>query len=175
MKFRITYLHDPIMHGAIAGLIGGIVQIIYGVTAKSLHLSDRVFMDYGEVLILGQRKPGAGFLIGVIAHLINAAFWGVIFSFIMKYGRRRYYVVKGIGLGMFIWLLSLGLATIYQIPLFKEIEINVAYVVLGGATIYGLIMSLMYKYLDQKLLSDPGSLEGFSKSKASHYILFKRR
>lgn len=62
LKFRITYLHDPIMHGAIAGLIGGIVQSIYGYTAKSLHFTDRIFMDYGEVIVLGQHKPGAGLL-----------------------------------------------------------------------------------------------------------------
>lgn len=77
----------------------------------------------------------------------------------MKFGRKKYYVLKGIGIGMFIWLLSLGMATMYKITLFEVIEINVAYVLLIGASIYGLIMSLMYRYLDQKLLSDSGDLE----------------
>lgn len=162
MKLRITYLHDPIMHGVLAGLSGGIVQTIYGVVVKSLHLTNKVFYDYGEVLILGQLKPGAGFSIGTIAHLISATCWGIAFSFIMKFGRKKYYVVKGIGLGMFIWLLFMGLATYYQMPEFKVLEINEAYALLGGASIYGLIMSLVYKYLDQKMLRNPSSLEGFN-------------
>lgn len=152
-------MHDPIIHGAIAGLTGGIVQAIYGFTVKTLYLTDRIFMDYGEIIVLGHRSSqGNMSIIGLIAHLINAAVWGVLFSFMMKFGRKKYYIAKGLGLGVFIWLLSLGLATIYQIPLFKDINEQQAYVLLIGASIYGLVLSWIYRYLDQKMLSD-GSLE----------------
>lgn len=161
IKYQITYLHDPIMHGSLAGLSGGILETIYGVIVKSMQLTGKTFVDYGAVLVLGQLKP-EGFWIGTIAHLINATCWGIAFSFIMKFGRKKYYVVKGIGFGMFIWLLFTGLATYYHMPEFKVIENNDAFALLGGGSIYGLIMSLVYKYLDQKMLRNPSSLEGFS-------------
>lgn len=150
-------VHDEIMHGAVAGLIGGILQSCYGYTMKSLHFTDRIFMDYAEVLILGQHKPGAGIPLGLIAHFTNAIFWGIIFVFIMKLGLKKYYVIKGICLGLIIWVFTLGLATLYEMPLFETIEINVAYVLLFGASFYGLIMSLVYRYFDRKLMNDTDS------------------
>ena len=158
LKFRITYLDDPIMHGTIAGLVGGIALTFYGLFMKFLHLTDRIFIDYGEIIILGHQS-GYFPVVGVIAHLIHTSLWGVIFSFIMKFGRKKYYVLKGIGLGMVIWLFSLGIATMYKILLFDVIESKVALVLLSGASFYGLIMSLVYRYLDQKLLSYTSYLE----------------
>ena len=81
MKFRITNSHDQIIHGVIAGLTGGIAESVFAYTAKMLNLTDRIFMDYGEVLILGQHK--GGLLLGLIAHLVNASFFGVVFIYII--------------------------------------------------------------------------------------------
>ncbi|MDQ7094258.1 hypothetical protein REC12_11720 [Desulfosporosinus sp. PR] len=161
MKFRITYSHDRVMHGAIAGLSGGIIQSIFAYVEKMLHFTDRTFIEYGEILILGQHKPLEGQLLGLISHLVNTAFWGIAFSYIMKYGQKKYYVSKGIGLGLLIWLLYTSIGSLFKLPLFNVVEPNVGYFLLVDAAIYGIIMSLTYRYLDNKLLDDPGSLEGF--------------
>ncbi|MBP1759194.1 MAG: hypothetical protein H6Q63_111, partial [Firmicutes bacterium] len=158
-KFRITNSHDQIIHGVIAGFAGGIAESVFAYTTKMLNFTDRIFMDYGEVLILGQHK--GGLLLGLIAHLVNASFFGIIFSYIMKFGKKKYYVLKGIGLGLIIWLFSLGMATLFKLPLFEKIESNVGYVLFIGSIIYGSVMSSIYRYLDKKLQNDLGTLEGF--------------
>jgi len=160
MKFVIVNTHDQIIHGTIAGLIGGIALTFYGIMMKSLHLTDRIFIDYGEIIILGHQSSSFPF-IGVIAHLIHASLWGIIFVFIMKLGKKKYYLIKGLGCGFVIWFISLGSATLYKIPRFDVIESRVAFVLLSGASVYGVTMSLIYRYFDKKMANDPGSLEGF--------------
>jgi len=140
------------MQGAIAGLIGAFIQTCFSFTMKSIGLTDRIFMDYGEVLVLGQHKIGSGLglLIGFIAHLVNAMFWGIVFSHIIKFSNKNYILLKGIGYGLIIWLFSLGMATMFKLPVFEVIELNVGYVLMIGAMIYGSVMSLTYKYLISK-------------------------
>lgn len=43
MKYQITKVRDQIIQGAIAGLVGGIIQTVYAVSIKSLHFTDREF------------------------------------------------------------------------------------------------------------------------------------
>lgn len=150
MRHRSSNQHDQIMHGAIPGAIAGAVQSVYGYALKNLHVTDRIFMDYGAVLILGH-SPGKGIsIIGLIAHILNAAMFGIVFGYIMKHSTKRYYVIKGIGLGIFIWGMSLGIGTLYKLPLFFIVPYRAAYVMLGGALIWGIAMSLIYRYIDQK-------------------------
>lgn len=154
MKYWVANVHDRIMHGAIAGLLGAVVQSSFALIAKTLHFTDRVFLDYGEVLIMGRDVGGTASIIGVVAHLVNAAVWGIIFSYIMRFSKKRYYILKGLGLGIFIWLFSLALATLFKLPLFYIIPTSTAYVLLFGAMIWGLTMSLVYRYFDRKVRND---------------------
>ncbi|KUO71794.1 MAG: hypothetical protein APF81_06750 [Desulfosporosinus sp. BRH_c37] len=57
----------------------------------------------------------------------------------MKYGKKKYYVSKGIGLGLMIWLSYTGIATMFQLPIFKMVETIVGYALAAGAMVYGLI------------------------------------
>ncbi len=154
MKYRVTNVHDQIMHGAIAGIIGAIVQSAFALIAKTLHFTDRVFLDYGEVLILGRDVGGMASIIGAAAHLMNAAVWGIIFSYIMRFSKKRYYILKGMGLGIFVWLFSLALATLFKLPSFNMIPTSTAYVLLFGAMIWGLTMAFVYRYFDRKIKND---------------------
>ncbi|PKM38670.1 MAG: hypothetical protein CVV03_12850 [Firmicutes bacterium HGW-Firmicutes-8] len=154
MKYRIAHKHDQIMHGAMAGFLGAAVQTLFAIPVKLLHFTNLIYKDFGEVLVLGRDLEGTVSIIGLTVHFANAIFWGVVFSYIMKFGPKKFYVLKGIGLGIFIWVFSMAIATMFKLPLFKEISNSTAYVLLIGSIIYGLIMSLVYKYFDQKLIND---------------------
>lgn len=154
VKYRIAHKHDQIMHGAMAGFIGAAVQSIFAITAKLLHFTELIYKDFAEVLILGRDLKGTVSIIGLIAHFTHAIVWGVVFSYIMKFGLKRYYALKGIVLGIFIWLYTMAMAKMFKLPSFKEISNSTAYVLLIGAIIYGLTMSLVYRYFDQKVIND---------------------
>lgn len=142
--------HDKMMHGVFAGLVGGIIQTIYAMSIKYFHLTDREYIDYAEVLILGRDYKGTASIIGIIGHLVNTAVWGIIFSYIIKFSKQEFYLIKGLGLGIFIWLFSLGMGTMYKLPSFHAIPPQIGFTLLFGALLWGLVMSYTYKKLDQK-------------------------
>ena len=147
MKYQITKSRDKIMNGIIAGLAGGTVQTVYAIIMKALHFTNREFIDYGEILVMGKDFPGTATIVGVVAHLVNAAAWGALFSIILTLGRPRYFVIKGIGLGIFVWLFSLAIATMFKLPMFHLVPPGVAYILLAGAILWGAVMSFTYKKL----------------------------
>ncbi len=143
--------HDRLMHGALAGLAGGTVQTVYAVIMKYLHITEVEFVDYAEILTLGRDYGGVTSIVGVVGHLINATFWGMLFALIIRFSRQRFYITKGVGLGIFIWLFSLGLATMYKLPIFHTPSPRTAFVLLFGAILWGFVMSYVYEKLDQKV------------------------
>lgn len=47
-------MEDRLTPGAIAGLTGGLIQIVYGLIIKGTHISPYVFTDFARILILGK-------------------------------------------------------------------------------------------------------------------------
>ncbi|MCL4440817.1 MAG: hypothetical protein M1609_09595, partial [Firmicutes bacterium] len=76
----------------------------------------------------------------------------VLFSYVITFSKPKYYIIKGVGLGLFIWLFSLGLATLFKLQSFTTIPPRTSYVLLAGAILWGLIMGFTYKKLHRNAL-----------------------
>ncbi len=144
-------MKDRLVAGGLAGIIGAIVQNIYGFAVKGLRLTDRTFADFAEVIVTFKSFEGIiAFIVGLIAHLIVGLIFGIIFAYVIAATSSRYYLIKGVAYGAVLWFLLLGFGTIFKLPLFKEIPPNAALFTLVGAVLYGLVTAYSLRLLDAK-------------------------
>lgn len=142
---------DRIVIGSISGSIAGITQTVYGILMEYVFkISEKIYDDYAMMLILGKVNHDnlVSVLIGVLGNIINTAVLGILLSYIMKRGGYKHYILKGVGLGLFVWMFFMGLATLYRLPEFKELNNKESLVLLGGAILWGFLAGLIMRYID---------------------------
>lgn len=139
-------MEDRLTPGAVAGLTGGLIQIIYGSVIKGFNISPYVFTDFGRILILGKHYEGVlAFIVGVVCHLILAIMFGVILSYVIKYTTKRFYMLKGLGVGLVAFTFAGGSGTFFKMPVFSSLPPISAIVILIGSAIFGLTAALTLK------------------------------
>ncbi len=142
---------DRLVSGAIAGTIGGLIQAMYGFIVEALGFTDRTFTDFAKVLLMYRDYKGAlAFIGGLIGHLTIGAMLGILFAYIIMITSNRYYLAKGFGYGAIIWVLFLGLGTIFKLPQFKDIPPSDVISTLVGSLLYGSITAYSLKMLDNR-------------------------
>lgn len=103
---------DPIIYGGIAGIIGTIakelvdfISVAVGFSKHTYwHVAASIFVEPKEVT-----KVGA-LVVGALADLITGAFFGILLLFFVRYTKKDYLYLKGLGFGWFIWLFLFGIA-----------------------------------------------------------------
>lgn len=147
-------MEDRLTPGAIAGITGGIIQIAYGSTLKALKITPTIFTDFAQILILGKPFKGPmAFIVGVVCHLLLAAIFGVVLSYVIKYTTKRFYLLKGLGIGLTTWTFANGTGTFFKMPVFSNLPPWPAIVILGGSTIYGLTTAITLKLVTDNFSS----------------------
>ena len=147
---------DTTKLGAVSGTVGAIASIIPGLLEKNiLKLAKLTFLDYASVLTVGHQATDIWhWLIAAIGHIIFGATLGVIFAFfIKKTGNDESLILKGCGFGILIWLITLGVATLYKMPHFTIIDPSDCFFILVDAVVYGLVTSFTYQWLFKKASS----------------------
>ncbi|HEX3043182.1 MAG TPA: hypothetical protein VHY08_00390 [Bacillota bacterium] len=140
---------DRLVAGSFTGIIAAIVQAIYGITVKSLGLTDRAFIDFTKMFIMYRNFPGVlADIMGFIGHLGFGAIWGILFAYLIQYTSSRYYYYKAFGYGVFLWLSLAILGTAFDIPLFKEIPPKALLSTLIGALIFAFINAYTLKKIE---------------------------
>lgn len=143
--------HDRIMAGAIAGTIGAAAQNIYGQTAIALGITDRTFLDFARIVLYHKDYGGVlGFIAGIIAHLTFGMLLGALFAYVIRKSSSTHLYLKGAATGAAIWFFSLGVGTLYDLPMFKDIPPLPALSTFIGALIWGLVTSFSLKILEKK-------------------------
>lgn len=141
-------MKDRITVGAVAGIIGGLVQVIYGRILVAVGLSQYSFTDFGEILILGTKVKGiVPFLIGVITHTILGAMMGVVLSYVIRHSSSKYFLFKGMGVGLGVYVFAFASGVYFKMPVINKAPISFAITVLVGSTIYGLVTAYALKKL----------------------------
>ena len=139
-------MEDRLTPGAVAGLTGGLIQIIFGSVIKGFHISPYVFTDFARILILGKPYQGVlAFIVGVVCHLIMATMFGIILSYVIKYTTKRFYMLKGLCVGLVAFTFAGGSGTFYKMPVFTALPPLSAIVIIVGSSIYGLTTALTLK------------------------------
>lgn len=135
-------IEDTTLAGAIAGVIGAFCGLILGLILKWVGLTDRSFHDFAQVFILFKLEPGAlGFLIGTLAHFGVGGLNGAIFAHFIKATTDKYLIIKGIFLGVTMWLVFIGLGNYFRMPVFINMPPLAALMTWINSAVYGLMMS----------------------------------
>lgn len=144
---------DRLVAGTVAGLVGSIVTVITGTIFKTIGWADRAFFDYSTTMFGKSAytdKGFFGFLMAVITQVAVCVIFGIVFAYIIKATSSRYLYIKGIGYGFVLWMLLSSIGTMFDIPLFDNIPLNVAYTTLFTALFFGFIVAWTLKIIDTK-------------------------
>ncbi len=144
---------DRLVAGMLAGFVGSIVTVITGTIFKSIGWADRAFYDFSTTLYANSTYAGKGllgFLMEVITQVAVCVIFGIIFAYIIKATSSRYLYTKGLGYGFVLWMLLSSFGTIYNVPLFTDIPLNVAYTTLFTALAFGFIVARTLKIVDKR-------------------------
>ncbi len=144
-------MKDRLVAGGLAGMIAGIIQFGYGMAALQLGITDRIFGQLSDIIFGGQVYSGPlGLLLSILTHLAVTMALGVLYAYIIAKTSSRYYVLKSIGYGFLLWFFLSGFGSILRLPLFWGIPLQPAFVILGGAILYGLVLGYTLKIIDRK-------------------------
>lgn len=145
---------DRLVAGGIAGLTGSITCDFVGIIYKSLEWTDRAFVDYATILLTYQTYSDEGILgliISMITHAAVCIGFGVIFAYLIKYTSSNYLYIKALGYSLVIWLSLNAFGTILNLPLFRNLPLNVAYSTLSTALIYGTMTAFTLKIIEKRM------------------------
>lgn len=110
MKYRLKWINDTIIFGAIAGLLGNVPKTIiawilhyFGLLRYTfIHIAAGYFVDKKFI------DNPVSLLTGFIADYTNAAFFGVIMYYLLQKTGVDYAELKGLGFGAFLYLIFYG-------------------------------------------------------------------
>lgn len=141
-------INDRMTRGIIAGSSGALVQNIYMYLAKSLGLTDIMYVDVARHFIFTEAYDGVlAVVVALLAHFTIDSFWGVLYAYLIKYTSSRYYLLKGFAFGAAIWFFI----RVFGTKLFKVVPGSpplTALVFFIGASLFGLTMALVLRALD---------------------------
>ena len=144
-------MKDRLVAGGLAGMIAGLIQYVYGLTVLQLGLTDRIFGQFSDIIFSGRVYTGLlGTVVSILTHLAVTLTLGVLFAYIIAKTSSRYYLLKGAGFGFLLWFFLTGFGNIFRLPLFVDIPVQSALVILAGAILYGLVLGYTLKLFDKK-------------------------
>lgn len=137
--------------GIIAGAVAAVAQNVYIFGARMAGFTKVEYEDYAEILFFSKFLPGffPSFL-GLIGHLVWNVFLGIIFAYIIKYSSSKFYVLKGIVFGAFVWWLVKVFCTLFRLPALSNPPYQQVGVFLIGSLLFGVVVAYTLKLLDTK-------------------------
>jgi len=144
-------INDRLTRGIIAGAVGAVVQNIYIYAAQMMGFTTTNYGDYSEILFFSKLLPGffPNFF-GIIGHFVWDTFLGVVFAYGIKYTSSRFYVLKGLVYGAFIWWIVNVICKLFRIPVFSTLPYQELGVFLVGALLFGFIAAFTLRMLDSR-------------------------
>lgn len=117
---------DPIIFGGMAGIAGTIAKEVLDFLSVAVGFSKHTYWHVAAsifVLPKDVTKVG-GLVIGALADMVTGAFFGVLLLYLIKFTKKDYLYLKGLGFGWFIWLVSFGLVVNLHVVRITPIDIG---------------------------------------------------
>lgn len=144
-------VNDRMTRGIIAGAVGAVVQNVYIFAAQMTGFTQTNYEDYSEMLFFSKLLPGFfPTFFGLIGHFIWDIFLGVVFAYGIKYTSSRFYLLKGIVYGAFIWWVVNVICILFRIPVFSSLSYRELGAYLIGALLFGFVLAVTLKMLDAR-------------------------
>lgn len=144
-------INDRMTRGIIAGVVSAVVQDVYTFAARTVGFTKIDYEDFAEALIFSRLLPGFfPSFFGLIGHLAWNTFLGVVFVYLIKFTSSRYYVLKGLTVGVFTWWFVKVFFSIVRIPGIVSPSSKEVGVYLIGSLLFGLSVAYTLKLLDTR-------------------------
>lgn len=148
-------MKDRFVNGLLTGAIAGIVLNILNLAAYYLHWSSIRYLDWAGILIFG-RKPVllSEEIFAQLVQLAFSAFIGVLFAYLYLKFTSKYYLIKGVFLGLIIWFFIYAAGIALKLPYLSVIPFKTALSNCLGAIVYGLVAAETLRRLDKTPVAD---------------------
>lgn len=102
---------DHFLLWAISGIIGVLSRDLWSAFAKLIGLAKFYVWNIGADVFLesNQIKTVLGTIVGFLTDFVTGSFLGIIFGLFIEWKGNKYYLLKGIGLGLLAWLFLFGI------------------------------------------------------------------
>jgi len=168
MKFKIK---DKLILGAFSGVLATTILNVVDYLSVILHASKWHIFQIAASLYFNQNEVTTipALIIGGFTHTTLISLAGIIICYILYFTGRTLYIIKGICVSLFLWImlfggaLSLGITSIVQ-PI--GTPTNMAH--LSGHFMAGILTSfLIIKLADKKAWEKPNSTEVLADEKVT--------
>jgi phosphoglycerol transferase MdoB-like AlkP superfamily enzyme len=139
---------DRFMQGAIAGVAGAVVLGAWNLVFKWSGVRQSDIIDCAKSLLFDQ--PYSGFTaqsLGIVANILIAITFGVVFSFFMKFTGERYCRIKGVWYGLMIALVHNMMGIALSLPHFRLAPVE-SLIVMTSFVLYGFVIAHVWEKLD---------------------------
>lgn len=163
-------LKDKILVGAIIGISSNVVKLFVNYLGYRLGFSNVVFWQIAASRFLEKDdlNSGAAYIIGGVADLTVSAALGVAFIYILEFIGKDNLWLRGIGLGLAIWVFLfgslLGQSAVSQEP-------SGILLTLVAHLVYGLALSLFTGLYLKKVNQDENAVNDTKKKSKSFTII----
>ena len=113
-------MKDNIAVGAMSGVIGGAIGMTYSYSMFLLGITPLSSVHLAATLVVIDviNLTALGYLNAIFTHLLVAAFFGVLLTYLLLYTGKDFWLLKGIGFGALFCLMTHA----YFIPLMRTDE-----------------------------------------------------
>lgn len=143
---------DRFYRGLLAGMVAGVPMNAWDlISYHLLHFSKLRYLDWASVVIYGDLpNNNLAVAFALISHIFWVGFLGVGFAFLIPSITSRKYLVKGAIYGYITGFLIYATGITFKMPIIMHRTPETAISQFVGATIWGLFLALMLRWLDTR-------------------------
>lgn len=144
-------MHDRLVRGTLAGLIGGLFIILVNTSSYYLlRFGKAIWVHMLSQLVFGHRAGIAiEYIMGFVLIAVMAGGLGYIYAwFFVPKPDAGNYIFRGVALGIGFWLVAFSLGTLFRVPEMYNIAWETALTNLVAVIGWGLITGYLVKRWD---------------------------
>ena len=149
-------MKDRFLIGFFAGVIGGLAAALISIPLYMLKIAKFRLIDFSAILILGKAPHGTMEIIfGILLHWGFSGAVGVFFAYLVnrKIITDKNLWFKGWFFGLGFWFLINIATTIFKVPNISAVPVGTAIVNALASSLFGIMMGLSFKWLNNKAKS----------------------
>lgn len=145
-------VEDRFIRGFISGAVAGIPAMLLNQLTYFLNLNSLTWTDFAAIFIYG-RLPTTRLedIFGLLAVIFFTGLVGTFFVFIIVRISSRYYLFKSWIYGLTIWFSAFAITKLFTIMELTIISFNTAVSNFFSASIWGITLGFMLKWLDNRV------------------------
>ncbi len=145
-------MRDRFTIGFIAGIAGGIVQVVIDFALEAFHLGKIRYLDYAAIIIYGN-KPTFWFdtVFAQLMYIGFTGFAGIMFAYLIMKVSSKNYLLKGWLFAIGFWFSIYAVGMMYKVPLMYKVPWQEAVSNFISTSFFGLVSAGVFHQLTKKI------------------------